>query len=70
MMKEALIRWLTAIATDSRVLADYQDDPTATMARFGLSERDMKEFVASLREQLSSTADVAAAVTEDDMLTH
>ena len=37
MMNKRLIQLLTAIATDSRMLADYQNDPVATMARFGLS---------------------------------
>ena len=44
-MDKKLIKLLVAIATDSRVLADYQRDPEATLAAFGLIGRGLKELI-------------------------
>lgn len=69
-MNERLIKLLVAMATDGRVLADYQSDPEATTARFGLNERDMKQLVESLRDQASSRVSVLTAVTIGNPVTH
>jgi len=53
MMNKKVVHLLTAIATDARVLAEYQSDPNTTLARFGLVESDVREFTASLRAQTS-----------------
>ena len=46
-MNERLIKLLASLATDSRVLADYQNDPKQTRARFGVSKRELLEFIES-----------------------
>jgi hypothetical protein len=51
MMNKKLIEMLTALATDSRVMAAFHADPDAAMAKYGLSERDMKEFIERLSVQ-------------------
>jgi hypothetical protein len=69
-MNDRVIKLLAAIATDSQVLADYQSDPNATMARFGLGEREMKEFINALQEQTSSQCGHNTAVTSGGPVTH
>ncbi len=69
-MNKKLIKLLAAIATDSQILADYQNDPNATMARFGLCERDMEEFIASLREQTAPHGGFNTAVMSGGPVTH
>ena len=52
---------IIALATDSRVLADYQIDKLGTMARFQVTERIMLDAIEILRVQSTFTANAFPA---------
>lgn len=69
-MNDRFIKLLAALATDGGVLAEYQSDPEATLARFGLTKGDMRDLIDALSKGASSPGDGLTAVTIDSPVTH
>ncbi len=70
MMHKSFVELLTAIATDSKALADFQTDPARTMAGFGLNDCDMRELIEAVGKQTSTSGHVVASSTVAIPVTH